>query len=144
VEQVLVLLAVSGSDGIGLREPQDGLLFSGTELLPSGFRRALMCQDSLQRREAECVISNGSFHGRENIGFGIGMQQCQYLCRLVLDIPLLGQQPCKEARAGFAKLSESFTQSLHLSFMVFGRRMRGIHAPLASLALEEGMPGDWR
>jgi hypothetical protein len=74
----------------------------GTELLPSGFRGALMGQDSLQRREAECVIGDGSLHGRENICFGIGMQQCQYLSRLVLDIPLLGQQPCEEAATGFA------------------------------------------
>ena len=102
MDQVLVLLTVPGSDGIGLCESQNGLLFIGTELLPSGFRCTLMCQDSLQRREAECVIGDGSCHGRENIRFGIGMQQCQDLSRLVLDIPLLGQQPCKKVATGFA------------------------------------------
>ena len=93
MDQVLVLLAVPRSYGIGLREPQNGFLFIVTELLPGGFRCPLMCQDSLQRREAECVICEGSLHGRENICFGIGMQQCQYLSRLVLDISLFGQQP---------------------------------------------------
>ena len=93
MDQVLVLLTVPGSDRIGLRESQNGLLFMGTELLPMGFRCALMCQDSLQRRETQGVIGESSRHGGENIRFGIGMQQCQDLSRLVLDIALLGQQP---------------------------------------------------
>ena len=144
MDQVLVLLTVPGSDRIGLRKSQNGLLFMGTELLPMGFRRALVCQDSLQRREAQGVISERSCHGGENIRFGIGMQQCQDLSRLVLDIALLGQQPFQEAAADFTELREAFTQSLQLGFMVFGGRMRGIHAPLARLAQHENMLGDRR
>ncbi len=144
MDQVLVLLAVPGTDRVGLREPQDRVLFGLAQLLPAGLRRALVGQDSLQRREAVGVIGDGAGQGREDVRFGIGVQQRQHLGRLVLGISLLGQQPFQEAAAHFTQLGEPLAQTRHLRFVVLGRRMRGSHPPLASLALEQNMLGDGR
>lgn len=142
INQVLVLPAMSGADRLRLRESQDRLLLGLADLLPSGFGLACKRKDSFQRRESISVVIDGPGQSREHVRFGISMQQYQYLRCLVFSAALLRQQPFQEAQARFAKLGESLAQTPHLLFVIFRRRMRGVHDRLHRVALNQTMLGD--
>lgn len=90
------------------------------------------------------MVCDGSGHCGQHVRFGIGLQQCQYLGRLVFAATLFRQQSFQEARARFAKLGESFAEALQLLLMVPRRSMGRIHDRLQRMPVRKTMLGDRR
>lgn len=88
------------------------------------------------------MVGDGPGHRREHVRFGIGLQQCQHLGRLMFAATLFRQQPFQEARARFAKLGVSLAEALQLLFMVPWWSMGRIHDRLQRVPLRKTMLGD--